>query len=249
MLPLGLLLIVVVVGFTILGLWQLNVARGDSSGPAQPWEGQDPVAVTSVIRPHEAFPNGDTGRLVSVTGTYASDRQFLVPERLLDDREGLWVATPLVEESTGATIIVMRGWVAEPSQADAPDGEKVTVTGTLMPGEAAVPGEWPQGQRGSIDLAALVNEWPDELFNGFVFSMSEEPKVTASQVRHVPPPPVAVEDIDWRSLGYSLQWWVFAAFAVWMYLKFLRAEAERLGYRRSKTPRASVSSAGGESKA
>ena len=45
----------------------------------------------------------------------------------------------------------------------------------------------------------------------------------------VPPPPPVPKGLTWRNAAYALQWWVFAAFAVFMYLRMLRDEtlAER----------------------
>ena len=55
----------------------------------------------------------------------------------------------------------------------------VSVDGSLAPGEApadppaGLPA-WPQQARGSIDFSLLVNEWPGELYNAFVFAQGEK---------------------------------------------------------------------------
>ena len=65
---LGLLgaLVVLLVAFTFLGLWQLSVARDDAqreaiaAAPLQP-----PVALGSVMVPHSPFPGDASGRPVT----------------------------------------------------------------------------------------------------------------------------------------------------------------------------------------
>lgn len=222
---LGLLALLLVVLYTFgrLGLWQLQVA-GDiadeellaeqTSAPAVP--------LAELTDPFSAFPDDGSGRAVTVEGSYAADRQFLVPHRVLDGESGYWVMTPVRTEQ-GALVTVLRGWVAEPGRAGSPPPTPVTVTGTLAPGESpALYPSLPPGQLGSVDLAALANTWPEDLFNAFVFATDETPQLTSSEVVPVPPPALTGRGFDWGNLGYALQWWVFCGFAVYMYVRFLK---------------------------
>lgn len=220
-------LAVVVVAFARLGLWQLSVAQDDAVEQARAEQLARPVVpVDEALVPHQRFPDDGAGRPVVATGHYAGDQQFLVPDRVLDGEAGYWVVTPLVVADTGANLAVVRGFVTDPAAADRPDATPVAVSGTLAPGEAPeVRKDLPEGQRDSIDLSALANEWPGEFYNAFIFATGEEPQVTAAQVRLIPPPSFGGE-VDWRNFGYALQWWVFAAFAVYMFVRFVRDDHE-----------------------
>jgi surfeit locus 1 family protein len=216
-------LLVVVYAFVRLGLWQLAVAQDrvfEETLASQ--AAQAEVPVEDVLQPFSAFPNDASGRPVSASGTYDSGLQFLVPDRLLEGREGYWVMTPLRTQE-GALLTVLRGWVADPATADEPPGTPVSVTGTLAPGESpSAATDLPAGQLGSVDLAVLANTWEGDLYNAFVFATGEQPRVTELTVEPVPPPALSGRGVDWGNLGYALQWWVFAGFAVYMYLRFLK---------------------------
>lgn len=233
---LGLLgaLVVLLVAFTFLGLWQLSVARDDAqreaiaAAPLQP-----PVALGSVMVPHSPFPGDASGRPVTMTGSYDAAGQVLVADRRLDGIAGYWVLTPFVVDATGvsgsARIAVLRGFVTDGSgagPAPSPAG-RVTVTGTLAPGEspASSSAGLPAGQLGSVDLARLVNLWPGDLYNAFVFATDESPDASPG-VQRVPPPPVPT-GLTWRNAAYALQWWVFGLFAAYMWWRMVRDDHRR----------------------
>lgn len=219
--------------FIWLGLWQLSVAQHDAYERLRAErEALTEKPLDEVMAPHVAFPADGSGHPVVAAGEYDSGRQFLVPDRFLEGEQGYWVVTPLLIDDGAAVIPVLRGFVTDPADADAPPAEPVTVHGELAPGESPSFAEepLPDGQRETIDLSALANQWPESLYNGFIFSTTEEPQLTTAALTHVPPPVLEAGDIDWRNLGYALQWWVFAAFAVFMYLKLLHdAARERSG--------------------
>lgn len=221
-------LVAVLVTFTRLGLWQLAVARDDAAEQAAAEAAARPVvALEEVLAPHAPYTAEAAMRRVTATGTYDAEREFLVPRRLLEGQEGSWVVTPLVVESTGARIAVVRGFlpVAE-AVPPAPPAGSVTVSGTLAPGESPADRTGlAEGQRASIDLATLANEWPSGLYSAFVFAAEEEPAPAAAPTRIPPPRPSG--DVDWRNLGYALQWWVFAGFAVFMFVRLVREDHRR----------------------
>ncbi|MGB5952563.1 MAG: SURF1 family protein [Ornithinimicrobium sp.] len=216
-------LLVVLISFGQLGMWQISRAQDEDNrdlGAQQANLASQPL--TDVLQPHQAFPDDGSNLPVQATGSYVADLQFLVPQRRLNDVEGYWVITPLRTQS-GALLPVLRGWVAQPEDAGAPEEITRTVSGTLAPAESPVSNAGlPPGQRGSVDLANLVNEWPGELYNAFIFATDEQPPSTAGSVVLVPPPTLGSDGLDWSNVGYAMQWWVFAAFAVYMYWRFLR---------------------------
>ncbi len=233
---LGLLgaLVVLLVAFTFLGLWQLSVARDDAEREALAQALlQAPVSLGTVLTPHSPFPGDASGRPVTVTGTYDPTGQVLVADRRLDGASGYWVLTPLVVDASGAggpaRIAVLRGFVTDGrGTGPAPSATgSVTVTGTLAPGEspASSAATLPPGQLGSVDLARLVNLWPGDLYNAFVFATSESPEASAG-LQRVPPPPIPT-GLTWRNAAYALQWWVFGLFAAYMWWRMVRDDYRR----------------------
>ena len=229
---LGLLAIVVliVVAFIKLGEWQLGVARGEAQREAVERARSTPAAeLTTVLAPGDRFKGDLSSRPITATGAYAATGQFLVPARRLEDRKGYWLVAPFVVEATGVAIPVLRGFTTDPAVVDAPSPTGTrTIRGGLAPGESPVsdPTPLPRGQRGSIDVAALVNAWPQGSYNAFVFLESEDPAALDRRVTPVPTP-LGDTGIQVRNAAYALQWWVFAAFAVWMWWRMVRDEARR----------------------
>lgn len=212
--------------FVALGVWQYQVAHQDArekvlqAGPRQPV-----VPLEKLVSPHQNFPNESSLRRVSITGTYDADKTFLVPDRRLNGAAGYWVVTPLVVESTGARLPVLRGFVTEPAErTPAPTGQ-IRLIGSLAPSESPISGaNLPAGQLASVDVATLLNQWGGDVYNAFVFVVSQTPAEQSGAMRHVPPPTPSVGGVDWRNFGYALQWWVFAMFAFYLWWRSVRED-------------------------
>lgn len=231
-------LIGVVVGFYQLGMWQLGVSTNEATRKLAEAQAARPTEnLEDAFAPHERFGADQGGLSVRTTGHYRAEDQFLVPGRILDEQEGWWVVTPLVTEAPGypALLPVMRGFVTDPTLADHPGNTELEITGTLAPPEMATNAHLPEGQRQAIDTAELANDWTEPLYNGFVFLTDEQPAVTGAEITPVPPPVYGETGVDWRNVGYGIQWFVFAGFAVYMYYRFLREDTER-SRRRQREP-------------
>jgi cytochrome oxidase assembly protein ShyY1 len=151
----------------------------------------------------------------------------------VDGKQGYYVLTPL-RTPDGHAVAVVRGWAAgNPSAATAPPAAPtgtVTVTGRLQASESsdtdgAVDGGLPAGQLGMISPATLVNLLPYAVYDGWVAA------------DHVPAGLTAVPTVQpgggngltlraFQNLGYTLEWFVFAGFAVFMWYRFVRREVE-----------------------
>ncbi|MFX0538249.1 SURF1 family protein [Ornithinimicrobium sp. Y1847] len=224
------LLVAVVISFYQLGMWQLGVSSNRAARElAAEQEAFGTVPLQELFAPGEKFTDVQAGRSVEVTGAYADADQFLVPDRRLEGRPGYWVVTPVRTEQSGSAALlpVVRGFVTDPGDAGRPGSDPVRLTGTLTPSESDHLGaDLPEGQRGAIDLADLVNLWELPVYNAFIFLVHEEPARTPAVVERVPPPVLGADGIDYRNLGYAMQWFVFALFAIYMYLRFLRQAAQ-----------------------
>ena len=209
-------MVVVGIAFAFLGRWQLGVAESRSYREAvEQARAQEPAALTSVLEPHAPFRGDLSLRPMTAQGSYAPVGQVLVPDRRLDGVSGSWVLTPFVVEGSGATIAVVRGFVTNPADAGAPPSGPLTIAGGLAPGESPSSVPVAAGEIGSIDLSLLVNTWPGELYNAFVFLESETPQAAGQPTRV--PTPLPDTSIQWRNAAYAVQWWVFAFSALWVW--------------------------------
>jgi cytochrome oxidase assembly protein ShyY1 len=120
---------------------------------------------------------------------------------------------------------VVRGFVPDAASADPPPEGTLTIRGGLAPGESPSPDPVPPGQIGSVDLSVLVNEWPGELYNAFGFLESQSPAPASGPT--LVPTPVGDTGVQWRNAAYAVQWWIFAAFTLWMWARMVRDETRR----------------------
>ncbi|MFF7204218.1 SURF1 family protein [Streptomyces sp. NPDC008141] len=221
--------VVLAIPFCIfMGSWQLGKFedRVDTHQEAEsrPAPGEQVAAPLEQLLPVD---QETSGRPATATGVYG--RQFLVPDRELDGRNGSYVLT-LLKTDGGRTLPVVRGWLASGKSAPAAPGGQVTVTGALQASETSgtdgvhTAGGLPSGQLGMISAASLVNLVPDDVYDGWV-------TLTTADSGLVPVPASVPEgsglDLKaFQNLGYTGEWFVFAAFVVFMWFRLLRREAE-----------------------
>lgn len=233
-----------------LGAWQLDRAyeRGARSEQAQldqrlAQEAADgPRGLGTVLVPQTTFLGRMIGELVDVEGTYEAGSQVLVPGRALDGRTGYLVVTPLrvTDDGTGGAswadlsgppvVAVVRGWVAQPSDAAAspPPGGPVRVVGYLQASEATDPGNTPlpDGQVDSVSSAQLANRWGGPIYGGYVVLTTSEPAQAAGLALLPRPVAEGSGSVNLQSLSYAFQWWLFAAFAVFVWWRVVRDQRD-----------------------
>jgi len=210
----GLLLLPLLVG---LGLWQLERAEDKRKLVAQ-WQAaqeQEPVPLVQARR-------GGAGRFTPVTvrGRYDARHQFLLDNRIRDNRPGFHVLTPLRLAGREQAVLVNRGWVPlgrsrqELPALPTPEGE-VRVRGGWVPPPATGirlgppdtgGSDWPRvvqyvvpervsRQLGYPVLGRVVRLAPGAA-GGFPREWGAEPPVPFGPERHV---------------GYAVQWFALAA--------------------------------------
>ncbi|MGW6914764.1 SURF1 family protein [Kitasatospora sp. NPDC054939] len=222
-----------------LGTWQLGRFEDKVSSHQ---EISQSVSDAGEVRPlGELLTTGEprvstttVGRAVTVTGTFDAANQLLVPNRVVDGKQGYYVLTPL-RTADSRTVAVVRGWApgspaAGASAAPPPSGE-VTLTGRLQAGEnagsgGAVSGGLPAGQLGTINQAALVNVLAhDGWYDGWV-SADSVPDGLAQVPTVRPQGGDGLTLRAFQNLGYTLEWFVFGGFVVFMWFRLVRREAE-----------------------
>ncbi|MEV8530738.1 SURF1 family protein [Streptomyces sp. NPDC051211] len=173
-----------------------------------------------------------SGRLASASGEYAE--QYLVPERRLDGRTGHYVLT-LLKTDGGRALPVVRGWLpgtADAKAAPAPPTGRVEVTGALQASENSgtkgvhAAGGLPAGQLGVIGAASLVNLVPYDLYDAWLTVPTAADGMTP--VPAAAPSNTGLDLKAFQNLGYTGEWFVFAAFVLFMWFRLYRREVEAI---------------------
>ncbi len=230
--------------FVLLSQWQF----GRSTQPEVPTNPatEQVQPLTETLQPGEFFHGTDADQMVSARGSYDPAKQLLVPGRLHDGETGYWVVTAFAVNGapalTGAAaspqtwIPVARGWVAEPGDAPAPPSGSLELTGRLLPSEAPVPGTAPKpGEATAVSVAELINYWEVSSYPGFVAATAEvaggadvSPAAVPGELLPLdigPQPPA--QQINWLNLFYSLEWVVFAGFALFIWWRLVKDDHHR----------------------
>ncbi|MFC0625007.1 SURF1 family protein [Kribbella deserti] len=222
--------VLVVAGVMIqLGIWQYDVYESKTASATAQRATAAPVPLDSLFAVDAGLPAKAVGRRVSVRGTWgpAADQMF-VSDRRNGDRDGFWVITPLMlsptpgDKASGAVLIV-RGWVPTPTDpaAAAPSGQ-VEVVGSVIASEAQDSSGAAATSRilPSLRIPTMVDLVDYQLYDAFVVQASATPPVAAGPAA-VPPPAPPTDHAGLRNVAYAFQWWIFAAFAVFMWLRML----------------------------
>lgn len=212
------LLLVVVGACAALGAWQWQRGHVVVSDPpaARPVTALDAVVTTS-----DPLTAEEVGRRVRVVGEWDPQVRLELPGRPLGGADGSWVLG-LVRTPDGSGVPVVRGWVPSGAQPAPAEGAADLVAVLQAPeaqDQAAGSGPLPPGRAWVVSPAMLVNEVDYPVVPAYGVAVE-----AGAGLRAVPPPDpgAAGRRLDWRNLGYAAQWWVFAGFAVVVWVRALR---------------------------
>lgn len=222
-------MVALVAAFCWLGQWQWRVAHDNATRTVlNAANEQKRVPIDDVLKPGADFVNSTSLRPVRAVGRFDSAHTVLVAGRVLNGKNGWWLVTPLVVDSSGARLPVLRGFVTSTTGLPAPASGRVTVDGALAPGEsAATDTNLPSGQIGTIDMGLLLNTWGGTVYNAFVFETAQHPAgpLARTAVTPVPPPLIHKSSLQLQNAAYAVQWYVFAGFAIYMWFKMVWDES------------------------
>ncbi|MFZ0160692.1 MAG: SURF1 family protein [Kineosporiaceae bacterium] len=226
------LVLLLATGMAWLGTWQLGRARDQGSDAQAARLAVPVVELTSLLGPQQLFPAEAADRPVTVEGTWDGARQLVVADRWRDGASGYWVLTPF-RLADGSGIAVVRGWTDSLERAVAsaqtlpPASRTVRIGGVLRPGEPGIDREpgagsgLPQGQLDRIDPVELIERWPTPLFTGYLVLTDPAPSGRGGELTAVPPASGSGQ-LALQNLSYALQWWLFAAFGIFLWWRLVR---------------------------
>lgn len=222
------LVLLFMVAAVLLGRWQWD--RTQTILAAERAAISQPIPVEQVFAAGDAgeVPAEGVGRPVLVQGSYAPLMQVAVGDRVHEGGTGVWVVTGLTL-ADGRVVAVLRGSLpsADSRGADPPPG-RVTVTGVLQPDEQFYADAVSEpGTVASIAHGRLADRWRADLLPGFVVLQSQDPTLSPAPVPVVPT--VQTDDVPFplQNFFYAFQWWLFAAFGLVAYLRWLWLESHR----------------------
>ncbi len=218
MLALHALALAVLLGTALMGWWQLDVWRSAQSDDVATRLARPPTPLAEVLGPDDALTGEDVGVPVAVEGRYGpADQQFLVSGRRQAGLDGFWVLSPLRVDATGSSLLVVRGWTPTGTALPPVPRGQVRETGVLQPGEEGS-GAMSAGRVvPAIRIPSLVAEVDRDLYGGYLLRTGGAAAASAG-LRAVPvPEPEGSWGVGLRNLAYAAQWWLFGAFAVFLW--------------------------------
>jgi cytochrome oxidase assembly protein ShyY1 len=240
----GLVFAIAVSGvFVLLSQWQF----GRSTQPEVPVNPatEQVQALTKTLQPGDFFRGSVADQMVQASGTYDPAKQVLVAGRLKDGKTGYWVVTafavtdaPVLKGAAASPktyIPVARGWIADPADASAPPSGVIRLTGRLLPSEAPVPNAAPEpGRATAVSVAELINTWNVSSYPAFVSATAEKSgtaDVGAAAGSGLEPLSIAAQPpaakVNWLNLFYSVEWIVFAGFALFIWWRLVKDDYRR----------------------
>jgi surfeit locus 1 family protein len=208
---------------SVLGVWQLDVYHSKTADATAHRADAAPVSLQSLFSIDEGLPAKAVSRRVTVDGTWgpAADQVFIA-NRLQDSREGFWVVSP-VKLSDSDAVMVVRGWVPT-ATATAPTGP-VRLTGTVIASESEDSSDDAAKGRvlSSLRIPTIVHLVDYRVYDAFVVQASVDSGVVPSPAPAVVQPPAPPTDhAGLRNVAYAFQWWIFAAFTLWMWARMVQ---------------------------
>ena len=223
-------------GFAALGQWQL--ARSIDAGVPVDETTETPVPLGELAEPQQPLSTTEAGRIVTIEGTLLPDEYVLLSGRLHEGTPGYWVVGHLIADSSdaaspsaGASLAVALGWAATEKDAASAvsrldEGAPDSFRGRYLPSEAPQEDDFENGEQNSLSTAALVNQWatpPTTVYAGYLVT---DAAVAGLDEIDAPAPSTEVT-INWLNIFYSIEWAVFAGFAVFLWFRLVKDAWER----------------------
>ena len=213
-------------GFVLLSQWQLS--RSVEQATVVSRETETVVALDTVAAPQAGVTSASAGQLVSTTVAFEPGDYSVLSGRENHDRQGFWLVGHAIT-ADGVSLAVALGW--------APTADAARAAASGATGEAAVEGryqtteppaddDFEAGERTSMSVAALINEWtsaPASVYGGYLIL---ERAPSGLETIDAPAPSEEVV-LNWLNVFYAVEWVVFAGFAVFLWWRFVRDAWER----------------------
>jgi cytochrome oxidase assembly protein ShyY1 len=224
----------------LLGLWQWDAWQAGRAHEARDLAGTPARPLAEVMTADAPFPGEHVGRPVTFAGTWLPEGTVLVTDRDLDGRTGVWAVTPVAVCADAGTscdpdadpaILVVRGWAPAASGVPAPPEGAVELTGWLQPGEGTgAPDPDPADDvLSELRIASAIQHVDQDLYGGYVVAEQAAPAGGLGDLEPVTPDslPQPSTFTSLQNLLYAVEWWLFGAFALYVWWRWVRDDLER----------------------
>ncbi len=216
------------------GVWQLEAWQARREAERVDLTQSRPVALTSVIGPDDPFPGQQVGQPVTVAGSWVPEGTVRIADRASGTGEpGSWVVTPLaVDGPDGSAVPVVRGWLPEDADVPPPPTGETDLVGWLQPSEGtgAVDDDPTDDVLPQLRTADLAQRIDDDLYSAYVVldpaatleaggENTGDDGLEAASLDQLPP---VGRFTALRNLLYAIEWFVFAAFAAFIWWRYVR---------------------------
>ena len=206
------------------GFWQLGVYETRQGNAAEAARTGDLASLTDVWSEGEPLTTNLVNRLVTVSGSFGSaDQQFWVEGEVSDD--DAWLITPFLVDDSDAVLLVVRGSTDTPTDLPPVPTGRAELTVSLQPSRSGSPPIDDRSTTTGVSIPTLLNELPFRLWSGFGI-VTAGTDVPAGLDRVPAPDPEVSWTVGLKNLAYSLQWWVFGAFALFMWWRMAAEQVE-----------------------
>ena len=238
LLPLHLVALAATIAAVVLGFWQLEAWQAQREAAARDLTTSKRAPLEAVLDADDPFPTDGVGRPVELTGSWLPESTFLVSDRELERRDGFWVVTPAAvcdtpdTCSTSPALLVVRGWAAATDAVPPPPEGGVDLRGWLQPPEGSGrPDPDPSDDvLPELRIADAIQRVDQDLYGAYLVAEHADPSAGTSGLEPVTPESLPAPDSSTglRNLFYAVEWWVFGAFAAFVWWRWSRDEAERM---------------------
>ncbi len=215
----GLVCVVVAGG---LGLWQYDAWQRHRDSEQRDLTQAEPVPLAAVLGPDDRFPADSVGQPVRIEGSWLPEATVFISERRHEGTDGYWVVTPMTTgDGADEAIPVVRGWVPTPADAPAAPTGPGDVVGWLQPpeGTGAVDDDLTDDIYPQLRVADLIQRVDGDLYGAYAIAEDGVGGLPAGDLEALPKPSTST---GLRNLLYAIEWWVFGAFAGFIWWRFVR---------------------------
>jgi cytochrome oxidase assembly protein ShyY1 len=182
-----------------------------------------PVALAEVMGPDDAFPGREVGRPVALEGSWVPAGTVFVSGREHDGRDGYWMVTPLAVGGgpEAPAVPVVLGWVADPDAAPAPPEGEQQLVGWLQPpeGTGAIDDDPNDDVLPQLRIADVVQHVDQDLYGAYAVAQDGVAGLPPADLAQLPE---AGRFTALRNFLYAVEWWVFGAFVVLIWWRWVR---------------------------
>lgn len=203
----------------VLGLWQYDAWQARRAAERIDLTHAAPIPLTEAMGPDDPFPGNRVGQPVTVSGTWLPEGSFAVSER---ENGGFWAVSPMLTPN-GSAIEVVRGWVPTLDALPDPPEGAAKVTGQLQPSEGTGVTD-PDGSDRVLPQLRIADaiQWVEvDLYGGYVVQAPPEAGLVQADLSALPK---SGRFTALRNLFYAFEWWFFAAFAAFIWWRWLQED-------------------------